>query len=451
MAPTSTTLLLFVIAAPLLALLGAVSIALGLRGRRMGDHPHCRKCGFDLFGKPENATRCSECGADLGRERAAVVGLKRRRTPMIVIGAVMVIAAAWASVVACRTVDWIRYAPATWLVDDMMRDQGSYPTAAGDELERRLAAGSLWASTRKGLASRILAYHADPNAPWHIDAGNLLVDLRRNGDVGDAAWESYLRNSVELDIAARPVMKVGGTNPVWLIMRGHHGGYGKAGMRTHFHDVGVSFELIGSDRNFKKARGGSMNTMTDKDNWSGFGFQRLSAEQPGDYELVVRGKITHQSTPWVDKTVEFPLEFVRKIKVVPADESPVTFVSDDTRANAMRASVRVSARRRATPPALDVQLMFVNTPEAICADVYVAQAGRRWLIGHTAAAHPVPLPHYNAQFFKELDAMSGFDVSAPFELILEPNALAAEQSPFVVRAWGKPIIIEALSVREERN
>ena len=36
----------------LLLVAGIVLTVRGLRGRRVDDHPHCRKCGFDLIGLP---------------------------------------------------------------------------------------------------------------------------------------------------------------------------------------------------------------------------------------------------------------------------------------------------------------------------------------------------------------------------------------------------------------
>ena len=61
-----------------LALAAIALLIWSWRGRRVGEHPHCRRCGFDLFGNPA-ANRCGECGADLTRRRAVAVGLRRRR------------------------------------------------------------------------------------------------------------------------------------------------------------------------------------------------------------------------------------------------------------------------------------------------------------------------------------------------------------------------------------
>lgn len=45
--------------------LGIALLALGLRGRRIDDHPVCRRCQFDLIGVFPAITRCPECGQDL--------------------------------------------------------------------------------------------------------------------------------------------------------------------------------------------------------------------------------------------------------------------------------------------------------------------------------------------------------------------------------------------------
>jgi hypothetical protein len=63
-------------------LLAVLLWRLGRRGRRMDDHPLCRKCGYDLFGLPADSGRCSECGADIKAKRAIRAG-NRRRFPAV--------------------------------------------------------------------------------------------------------------------------------------------------------------------------------------------------------------------------------------------------------------------------------------------------------------------------------------------------------------------------------
>src|SRR3954451_5269023 len=101
----------WLLAAPAaVGLASAAVLAYALRGRRVDDHPLCRTCGFDLFGKPVDSTRCPECGADLARRRAVRIGRRvcRRRVLAVALPAVL-LAGGWLGVVgwgAARGVDW---------------------------------------------------------------------------------------------------------------------------------------------------------------------------------------------------------------------------------------------------------------------------------------------------------------------------------------------------------
>src|SRR4051812_39396348 len=63
----------------------------GVRGGPGDDHPVCRKCGFDLFGRPEGTFtgRCSECGMDLAKKRAVRMGNRRKRGRILGAGALV--------------------------------------------------------------------------------------------------------------------------------------------------------------------------------------------------------------------------------------------------------------------------------------------------------------------------------------------------------------------------
>src|SRR4051812_27458501 len=107
-----TAVLLF---AATVATLGAGLFFFGWRGRRVGDHPFCRRCGFDLFGKPDDSRVCTECGSPLDRRRAIVIGERRRRRWAIALGAALLVPAIAALSVfgyaAARDTDWQSHKP----------------------------------------------------------------------------------------------------------------------------------------------------------------------------------------------------------------------------------------------------------------------------------------------------------------------------------------------------
>jgi hypothetical protein len=115
----------------LVVLAGLALIALGVRGRRVGDHPYCRLCGFDLFGKPETSTVCSECGSNLVARRAVVIGVRRRILWLVFVGLFVVTSGVGVALPFARSLplkDWYNelrpriYAlkPLPWVVDDVV-------------------------------------------------------------------------------------------------------------------------------------------------------------------------------------------------------------------------------------------------------------------------------------------------------------------------------------------
>ena len=45
------------------ALVATIFLTIGLRGRRVGTEPRCRKCGYNLTGTSEG--KCPECGTNI--------------------------------------------------------------------------------------------------------------------------------------------------------------------------------------------------------------------------------------------------------------------------------------------------------------------------------------------------------------------------------------------------
>src|SRR5688572_6470665 len=122
---------------PIVILIAAtVLLITGLRGRRVDDHPLCRRCGFDLIGLPEGSIVCSECGANLHRDRAIRTGHRVRRAGMIVLSlALLLPSLLWVGVVgyiAAADVNWMSHKP-VWL---LLRDADTDGAALAELLTR---------------------------------------------------------------------------------------------------------------------------------------------------------------------------------------------------------------------------------------------------------------------------------------------------------------------------
>lgn len=84
----TTTVLLWLLAS---IVIGAATIALGRRGRRINDHPACRQCGFDLLAHYPGANNCPECGAGIKLARFVVKGQRKRMWSLIALGTPLVV------------------------------------------------------------------------------------------------------------------------------------------------------------------------------------------------------------------------------------------------------------------------------------------------------------------------------------------------------------------------
>src|SRR5215211_4567194 len=104
----------------LIALLGVLLLWRGRRGVVIDDHPLCRRCGFDLTGRPHDVNICSECGTDLTLPNAVRVGHRRPRHRLIIAGvALMLIGLLPLGAIivgATGAIDWQSHKPTWWLL-----------------------------------------------------------------------------------------------------------------------------------------------------------------------------------------------------------------------------------------------------------------------------------------------------------------------------------------------
>ena len=215
------------IAAGVMLVAGALAALFGVRGRRVNDHPVCRRCGFDLIGLYPGAELCPECGGSLAVGRAVRIGARRRRRGLIGVGVVLcVLGVVVASVGVWGTTtgfDWNTIKPVWMLAREGSGMDDAKAALALQEVLRREDAGTLRDSQRASLAERALAYQADASRPWRVEWGDLIERLKLAGALAPGQWDGYARHSVVLRLEARARVRRGSELPARLIVESRAG------------------------------------------------------------------------------------------------------------------------------------------------------------------------------------------------------------------------------------
>jgi hypothetical protein len=209
--------------APMILLLvslgGVLLVALGIRGRRINDHPSCRRCGFDLLGVHPGGAACPECGSDLRRPRRVRRGVRERRPRVLAGGALLLLVAL---VIVC-TGAWLMAAGPTLnahkpLVVLALEGRHLDPTrskAAADEVVNRINAGALSAGQMRLVVRTALDLQADVSRVWVPEWGDVVESVRFTSPAAsDEDYARFQRQSVRVDVRVRDRVQVGGRLPV---------------------------------------------------------------------------------------------------------------------------------------------------------------------------------------------------------------------------------------------
>ena len=190
------------------ALVGMALLAVGLRGRRVDDHPICRRCGFDLIGLYCDGRlalgACPECGSELSPARAIRLGNRRRGTWQVTVGALVVTAAGLLTttlgIATARGFDWNTIKPVWWLCADL---RGGEQRASCGELKGRFDRGELSAGEVGAVVDACLDAQADRASPWTDTTALLLQTLYENGRLTTAQIERGNRTALTPEVVAR--------------------------------------------------------------------------------------------------------------------------------------------------------------------------------------------------------------------------------------------------------
>lgn len=203
---TLTGLLVF-----LAMFLGAAALVWrGLRGRRVGDHPTCRRCGFDLFGAPPDSANCPECGVDVRHGRNVVTGRRQRDAWPFVVAATLLVLVTLGAIGISTKIDWRARLPTWYVLREARTGSAASRVVPIDQLLARDALASLPGEQRLALGRAILALQRDPSKVWKGTWGDWLAQRAIDGALpaaeADTFWQNVLANCAA---ALRPTIRRG--------------------------------------------------------------------------------------------------------------------------------------------------------------------------------------------------------------------------------------------------
>lgn len=188
-------------------LVGLVLLIRGLRGRRIGSVPYCRKCGYNLTALESN--HCPECGLEpVGSN--VVIGHRRRRRASLAVGVGLILVSAAGigalTYVGIQDIDPYRQFPKTLLVKLALAED----IRAIDELTRRIVDGELAAN---GISQLIpIALDRQPSAstsPARSSWIDLLGAVEQVAGLATKQRERFFRQLVTLTVKVRPRIRRG--------------------------------------------------------------------------------------------------------------------------------------------------------------------------------------------------------------------------------------------------
>ncbi|MCC6679039.1 MAG: hypothetical protein IT436_18085 [Phycisphaerales bacterium] len=456
------------------AVAGLMALVLGLRGRKIDDHPICRKCRFDLVGVWPGAEKCPECGAEIADARARRVGNRRRSGRLITVGAVL---AAIGGVPLATLVLSVLIGPAAnpykpvWLLVTEARYSGpGVATAAMGELGSRITKKKLDRVTVSKLIAEGLARQADVQAPWLPGWGDFIMAAWNGGFAGNADLAAYIRGGVQFEAVVRERARVDEPTALKIV--------GRSSRLSKSADIwiAVNFDVIRLG-DVEQHDAGTAYIRADTMNAGGFGTGFGSPTQTGPAAWSVSWTVRLMAGPPTggmmapSSIAEWKEERSGTITVVGADEPMIEVFRDDSLAEQLCGlieSPRVSIDSGRTfsvgsgepgpePPPTVTLLFTITEPFPIDAGFDVILA---WQVaGQRVEARAGTLAieaGTKGRIVRSCGALADGQVlpreMAAIGLILRPSFRAAESNGDIRRGWvGPDLLFSEAVVDDERE
>jgi len=334
----------------MLFVFGGMLAWVGWRGRRVNDHPICRKCGFDLVGHAARLSppvaadaRCPECGKNLGSAESIRIGQRVRRPRLLWLGLLLLLAGglgvgAW-TVAGVTATNWNTYKPTRLLVLEAENPSRTGVQGVYAELVARHAANPTDFSSERSarLVAAVLKIQADRSALWYSEMGQMVEVLRVGGLVDDANWQTYARQAMAaVGVEAADEIEEGDA----LIVRATFAG-GRASKLSSLSGLNQLASVAVGTTMLDGGAGssGSLGIDGTSASQTGYSFEL----PPGRYEAVVKmtrsvfdAGAAQPASPVVDKD---PVDFKVPFTVVAKGRGARSLQADPTKLEAISSAI----------------------------------------------------------------------------------------------------------------
>lgn len=441
---------------------GAALLTFGLRGRRVNDHPICRRCGFDLIGRQDlgGDAVCTECGADLKRRRAMAPGLRRRRPAAAATGGVLLAAAVvgggalgWA---AATSFDWNTVKP-VWLlaregrsVDDEARQ------AALRELVGRAGASKLSPAEMGMLVDRALDVQVESPQFWYPtrrsagDGWAALTELALGrGQMSAEQVRRMAAGAGDYELAMSTRIREGDPLLMRVTIGGHYIVRDLANRwwgQIELVEMTIGGTEVDLSRNGRAGAHG-MTASAGGDSYMSHRF-RIGAIPIGRHSCrarfvlrVLEGDLEEVQGGRARVVVERDRNWSSELEVVGPEAEVVKRVEAPDLRQAISDSITLGQQRCERTGRGQAVIGWVefapSLPIAVGFDVYWRTGEDETLVGEIAAdpAGGPMMVGYRRDFDREVFSGEKADI------VLRPSPRAAEQAPGIEEIWGGPDIV----------
>jgi len=394
------TLILLLLAALLLSI---ILLILGMRGRRIDDHPLCRKCKYDLVGTTDLPDNCPECGSDLSKHLVTRIGNRKRKRKSLVAGLLIFTASltiagllGWAQ---SKNFDWYPYKPLFMLQSEIEKDPGiKGAKKATTEIFKRLKKDKLSDRQVRNIVNNALNLQTDPDANWNFFWGDFLEEAWLKGKVEDEILKKYFKfifdksSMFEIRSKVRPID--------WTLYRFMNMPK-RAGSGKRFQAIIEygQFKLDGETLKESDSKGisrtggpGGIGTGSNLEFPEKFGKYILTTSQqiwicPNEKLITAENKDLPFKERWkLLKSIaacSWSQNFTKQIEVVGEDDPVLEQVNDESLAQEIQKQLKtlhcsVFVRRAKKDP--HCLIFFGELPEAVSFDVYWRVGNKEWLV-----------------------------------------------------------------------